>query len=181
MAVPSLRVADVDFNVASIIETSKKARAMNVQVLAFPEMSLTGYSLGDLVHQQALLSKAVAGLDDVLKESAAGAPLLTIVGMPLVVDQKLFNCAIVLNQGRVLGVVPKTLVPTYREFYEDRWWSPAWQAQSENVDIAGQNVPFGADLLFRLSNVTGGVIGVEICEDLWMPLAPHEYQALAGA
>ncbi|OGO37891.1 MAG: NAD(+) synthase [Chloroflexi bacterium RBG_16_57_8] len=181
MAVPALRVADIDFNVAAIIDTINKARGMDIQVLAFPEMSVTGYTLGDLVHQQALLSKAIAGLEGILKESAIGRSMIIVVGMPLVVEQKIFNCAVVLNSGRTLGVVPKTLLPTYREFYEDRWWSPAWQAQTDSIELAGKEAPFGTDLLFRLRGMTEGVVGVEICEDLWMPLAPHEHQALAGA
>ncbi len=180
MAVPALRVADVDFNVAAMVDIIRQANGSGVQVLAFPEMSVTSYTLGDLVQHQVLLSAAVRGLEDLLKQTAGGRPMLVIAGMPLVVEQRIFNCAVVINAGRILGVIPKTALPTYKEFYEDRWWSSSAEAQSTTVDLAGQLVPFGADVLFRL-NGSDGVIGVEICEDLWTPLAPHEYQALAGA
>ena len=179
-AVPVLHVADVDFNVGAIIDAMRKARDEGVQVLAFPEMAITGYTIGELVQHQALLSKAKMGLAEVLKESA-GSTMVVTVGMPLVVDQKIFNCAVVLNSGRVLGVIPKTLLPTYREFYEDRWFSPGSDAHSDTIELAGQQVPFGTDILFKLRGITSAIIGIEICEDLWVPLSPHEYQALAGA
>jgi len=179
-AVPALRVADVGFNVKAIISSMKKARKQGVQVLVFPEMAITGYTLGDLVQQRALLAKAQEGLAGVLAESARSA-MLVVVGLPLAVGQKLFNCAAVLNSGRVLGVIPKTLLPNYREYYEDRWFSPAGDAGSPLIELGGQEVPFGTDILFKLGGVSSGTIGVEICEDLWVPLSPHEYQALAGA
>jgi NAD+ synthase (glutamine-hydrolysing) len=181
MAVPALRVADIDFNTSAIIDTMKKAQAQDVQVLAFPEMSITGYSIGDLVHQKALLAGVLDGLEKVLKASTGNRPMLVILGIPLVIEQKVFNCAVFVNHGKVLGIVPKTVLPTYSEFYEDRWWSSSWEAKTDTVEIVGQSVPFGADLLVRLKGITDGIIGVEICEDLWVPLAPHESQALAGA
>jgi NAD+ synthase (glutamine-hydrolysing) len=180
MAVPALRVADVDFNAAAINDIIGQAQRSQVQVLAFPEMSITSYSLGDLVQHQVLLSAAVRGLQAVLKQTAAARPMLVVVGMPLIVEQRIFNCAVVVNSGKILGVVPKTLLPSYKEFYEDRWWSSATEAQSTTIELAGQQVAFGTDVLFRL-NGTDGIVGVEVCEDLWTPLAPHEYQALAGA
>jgi NAD+ synthase (glutamine-hydrolysing) len=179
-ALPALRLADVDYNVEDIINTMKRAKEQDVQILAFPEMSLTGYTIGDLVQHQALLSKAQRGLEDVLKESASSA-MVVIVGMPLVVEQKIFNCAIVLNSGHILGVIPKTLLPTYKEFYEDRWFSSSTDARSHTIELANQEVPFGVDILFRLRGIASAIIGVEICEDLWVPLSPHEHQALAGA
>jgi len=180
VALPALRVADVDFNVGAIIDTIRKAREQGVQVLAFPEMTITGYTLGDLVQQQALLIKAQEGLNEVLNESARST-MVVVVGMPLVAEQKIFNCAIVLNSGHVLGAIPKTLLPTYKEFYEDRWFSSSREGQADAIELAGQKVPFGTDILFKLRGVDSGIIGVEICEDLWFPLSPHEYHALAGA
>jgi NAD+ synthase (glutamine-hydrolysing) len=179
-ALPALRLADVDFNVAAIIKTMRKARNQDVQILTFPEMAITGYTLGDLVQHQALLLKAKEGLGEVLKESARST-MVVIVGMPLVFEQKIFNCAVVLNSGHILGVIPKTLLPTYREFYEDRWFSPSWNGRDDAIELAGQRVPFGMDILFGLRGIAPAIIGVEICEDLWVPLSPHEYQALAGA
>jgi NAD+ synthase (glutamine-hydrolysing) len=179
-AVPALRLADVDFNVNAIVSIIRKAREQGVQVLTFPEMAITGYTLSDLVQHQALLLKAQRGLEAVLAESATSA-MVVVVGMPLVFEQKIFNCAVVLNSGHILGVIPKTLLPSYREFYEDRWFAPATDASSSLIELAGQLVPFGTDILFKLRGVVSAIIGVEICEDLWVPLAPHEYQALGGA
>ncbi|OGO23550.1 MAG: NAD(+) synthase [Chloroflexi bacterium RBG_16_50_9] len=177
--VPVLRVADVDFNIGNIIEVMKKARDEGVQVLYFPEMAITGYTIGDLVQHQALLSKAKEGLRRVL-EASAGNQMIAVMGMPLDVGQRLFNCAVVLNSGHILGVIPKTLLPAYKEFYEDRWFTSSMDASSDAIELLGQRVPFGTDILFGLRG-SQAIIGVEICEDLWMPLSPHEYQALGGA
>lgn len=178
--VPELRVANVDFNVAAIIELLKKAREEGVQIVSFPEMSLTGYTLGDLIQQQALLLKAERGLRDILNECSQSA-MVVVVGMPLSVEQKIFNCAVVLSSGRILGVIPKTFLPSYKEFYEDRWFSPSTDARLSTIELAGQQVPFGTDILFELRGTTSAIIGIEICEDLWIPLSLHEYQAMAGA
>jgi len=179
-ASPALRVADVDFNVAAIVDVLNRARGEGVQVVTLPEMALTGYTIGDLVHHAALLAKAERGLASILKESA-GNGRLVVVGMPVSADQRVFNCAVVLNGGRILGVIPKTLLPSHREFYEDRWFSSGRDAVSDSIELAGQDVPFGTDLLFRLRGIPGATVGIEICEDLWAPLSPHEHQALAGA
>lgn len=179
-AVPVLRVADVHFNVGGIIEAIRKARNAGVQILTFPEMAVTGYTIGDLVQHQALLSKAEKGLGSILDESS-GSSMVVIVGMPLSNEQKIFNCAVVLSNSRILGVIPKTLLPTYREFYEDRWFTSGRDACEDTIELAGQRVPFGTDVLFELRGVASAIIGVEICEDLWVPLSPHEYQAQAGA
>jgi NAD+ synthase (glutamine-hydrolysing) len=175
-----LRVADVDFNVAAIVDVLNRARGEGVQVLTLPEMALTGYTIGDLVHHAALLARAEAGLDQLLEESA-GNGRLVVVGMPVSADQRVFNCAVALNSGRILGVIPKTLLPSHKEFYEDRWFSSGWDAVSDSIELAGQRVSFGTDLLFTLRGIPGATVGIEICEDLWAPLSPHEHQALAGA
>jgi NAD+ synthase (glutamine-hydrolysing) len=179
-ALPGLRVTDVDFNVDAIIRSMKKARELGVQVLSFPEMSLTGYTLGDLVQHRTLLLKAQEGLDRILQESSTDS-MVVIVGMPLEVEQRIFNCAIVMNSGKLLGVIPKMLLPTYKEFYEGRWFSSGSESRSDIIEVAGQKIPFGIDILFKIRGIDPAVIGVEICEDMWLPLAPHEHQALAGA
>jgi len=179
-AVPELRVADIDFNVGNIIESMKKAQNEGVQVLIFPEMAITGYTIGDLVQHQALLSKTTKGLSSIL-EASTGNPMLVIIGAPLDIEQKIFNCAVALNSGHLLGVIPKTLLPSYKEFYEDRWFTSSTDARSDTIELLGKRVPFGTDILFGLNGHPSAIIGVEICEDLWMPLSPHEYQALAGA
>ena len=175
-AVPALQVADVDFNITNIIELIKKAGKEGVQVLAFPEMAVTGYTIGDLVQHQALLSKAEEGLNAILKTSA-DLEMVLIVGLPLSIDQKVFNCAAVLNHGHILGVIPKTYVPSYKEFYEERWFASGRDANSDSVELAGQHVPFGTDILFSIRGIPSAIVGVEVCEDMWIPLSPHEYQS----
>jgi NAD+ synthase (glutamine-hydrolysing) len=179
-AVPELRIADIEFNVSAIISLIKQAVKEKVQVAVFPEMALTGYTIGDLVQQDVLLSQAEKGLGRILEETA-GIDMLLAIGMPVALDGKIFNCAVILNSGRILGVIPKAFLPSYREFYEDRWFSPAGDACSDTVDLAGQKAPFGRDILFRLGGESAAVVGVEVCEDLWIPLSPHEYQAANGA
>jgi NAD+ synthase (glutamine-hydrolysing) len=178
--VPELRVADVGFNVEHIIEAMKRARDEGVQVLTFPEMAITGYTLGDLVQHQALLLEAREGLRRIL-EASAGNPMVVIVGMPLDVEQRIFNGAVVVNSGHILGVIPKTLLPSYKEFYEDRWFTSGMDAHGDSVELLGERAPFGTNILFGLRGIPSALIGVEICEDLWMPLSPHEHQALGGA
>ena len=177
---PSLRIADVDANVRAITESIGQAASLGVQVLAFPELSVTAYTLGDLVQHKALLSRAERGLGDIAR-ATAGSALLVFVGAPVLVEQKVFNCAVALNHGQILGVVPKSLLPNYREYYEARWFAPASYGHIDALELAGQAAPFGTDILFRLSGNNEAVVGVEVCEDLWLPLAPHEHQALAGA
>jgi NAD+ synthase (glutamine-hydrolysing) len=180
VAVPKLRIANVNFNIAAIAELMRKAKDEGAQVVVFPEMAVTGYTIGDLVQQEALLLEARRGLSDIVKESA-GSNMMVAVGMPLSLDQKIFNCAVVLNSGQVLGVIPKTFLPSYREFYEDRWFSPARDARSDVIELAEQRVPFGTDILFKLQGTVSALVGIEVCEDLWVPLSPHEYQAAGGA
>ena len=179
-AVPELKVADIDFNVKAIMGIIEKAGQDGVQVLALPEMCITGYTLGDLVQQEVLLSKAARGLDS-LVESTAGLDMMVIAGLPMCIDQKVFNCAAVFCGGQILGIIPKTYLPSYKEFYENRWFVSGEDALSDTIHIDGKVVPFGTNILFTLHGIISAVIGVEICEDMWVPLAPHEYQALAGA
>ncbi len=179
-ATPALRVADVDFNVSQMIDAAGKAGKQGVQVLAFPEMAITGYTIGDLVQHQALLSRTREGLCRVV-DATKDSGMLILIGMPLEAEQKIFNCAVAVNAGRVLGIIPKTFLPSYREFYESRWFASGADAVTDEIELLGQQVPFGTDILFRLRGIDSAVIGVEVCEDLWVPLAPHEHQALAGA
>lgn len=180
LAVPPVRVGDIDFNVQAIIASVNKAVSQGAQVLAFPEMALTGYTIADLVQRQSLLSKAKEGLLNILAASRQKS-MLVIVGTPLEVEQRIYNCAVIMNSGEMLAVVPKTLPPSYKEFYERRWFAPGASAKTRSMKLAGREVPFDTNVLIKLQGIDGAVIGVEICEDLWMPLSPHEYQALAGA
>ncbi len=178
-AVPVLRVADIDFNMGQIIAAMKLANSQGVQVLSFPELALTGYTVADLVQQQTLLEKTKEGLQRITDVSTANK-MVTIVGAPLLIEHKIFNCAVVINAGHILGIIPKTFIPSYREFYEDRWFTSG-DTYTGDAEIGGEQVPFGTDILFPLQGIPAAIVGVEICEDLWVPLSPHEHQALAGA
>lgn len=179
-AVPDLRVADVKFNAARIIEMAARAGRDGVQVLIFPEMGITGYTIGDLVQQGALLFSAREALLRIAEETSR-EPMLIVLGTPLEFENKIFNCAVALGSGRILGIIPKTYLPTYKEYYEQRWFASSRQATVSSITLGGQNVPVGTDLLFALRGIPGAVVGIEVCEDLWGPLAPHEFQAAAGA
>lgn len=178
-AAPALRVADCAYNAERIVVLMARAEQEGVSVLVFPEMSLTGYTCADLFQQMTLQQSALEALDRIRNAGAEKFSGLTVVGLPVVIDDLLFNCAAVLQGGRLLGVVPKSFIPNYKEFYERRWFAPAANAHSQHVKIAGQSVPFGQDLLFVADG--GIVIGVEICEDLWVPVPPSCFQALQGA
>lgn len=179
-AVPQLRVTDIDYNLSSILDLIEEARKKGVQILSFPEMSLTGYTLGDLVQHQTLLEKVRKVLDLILAKTSSGSPLV-ILGMPLSVEQKIFNAAAVIKNGRLLGIIPKTFLPNYKEFYDPRWFASGGDTQAKFIEFNQDTIPFGTDLLFRIKNFPLALVGVEICEDLWVPLSPHEHQSLAGA
>ncbi len=180
-ACPALRVADCDFNVTQILSLMEQAEAEGVAVLVFPELCLTGYTCADLFQHNVLLAGAIAGLARLVQASAAAFTGVAIVGLPLAVDDQVFNCAAVLQRGKVLGIVPKSFIPNYKEFYEGRWFAAAATARSREVMLGSASVPFGTDRLFAASDVECLTIGVEICEDLWVPVPPSSAQALAGA
>jgi NAD+ synthase (glutamine-hydrolysing) len=179
-AAPHLRVADCDFNAERMIGLIRRAETEGIGVLAFPELSLTGYTCGDLFQHGTLLDGALAALHKVVR-ATQGFSGLVVVGLPIRADNQLFNCAAVLHKGKVLGLVPKSHLPNYKEFYEDRWFSPAANARSKQIQIENTAIPFGADLLFDANDAAGLSIGVEICEDLWVPVPPSCFQALSGA
>jgi NAD+ synthase (glutamine-hydrolysing) len=180
-ATPLVRVADCAFNAQHVLALMRRAESEHVNVLVFPELAITGYTCADLFHQPVLQRGAVEALEQITHDSAAVFSGLAIVGVPLVVDDLVFNCAAVLHRGRLLGVVPKSFLPNYKEFYEARWFAPAVKASRHETVIAGQTVPFGTDRLFAADDVEGLIVGVEICEDLWVPVPPSSAQALAGA
>ncbi|HTT76063.1 MAG TPA: NAD(+) synthase [Candidatus Binataceae bacterium] len=181
VGVPAMRVADPAFNAARTLDLIKEAASCQAAIVLFPELGLAGYSSDDLFHQRALLDGSLHALTQILEASAA-LSIVAVIGMPLVCDNLLFNCAAVIQHGRVLGVVPKTYLPNYREFYELRQFTPGDYALSSQVEIAGQHdVPFGARTLFEASDVPGLTFHVEICEDVWVPIPPSSYAALAGA
>lgn len=180
VAVPRCRVADPAFNAAQTVALLDEAAARGAAVVAFPELGLSAYTCDDLFHQRSLLDGCLAALDEVARSTRDHATA-AVVGLPLRVDHSLFNCAAVVHRGRVLGVVPKTYLPNYGEFYEARQFNPADHAQSTQLRLLGHDVPFGAPLLFEATNRPGLAFHVEICEDLWVPIPPSSYAALAGA
>ncbi len=180
VAIPEVRVADPAFNAAATVKQMKAAHERRCGLVVFPELGLSSYSCDDLFQQQALLDGVLAALESVRAASGKLLPV-AVVGLPLRVGGLLYNCAAVVHRGRVLGVVPKTYLPGYREFYEYRHFAPGDTAPVQEVAISGSPVPFGARLLFRASDQPLLCFAVEICEDLWTPIPPSSFAALAGA
>src|SRR5215213_149421 len=180
VGIPAVRVADPAFNAERTIELARRASAANAAIALFPELGISAYSNEDLFHQDALLEATVAALARLVTASHELTPVL-LVGAPLRFEGKLFNCAVVIYRGHVLGIVPKTFLPNYREFYEKRQFSSARAALSREVSFLDEQVPFGNDLIFQAQNVPNLAIHVEICEDVWTPIPPSTYAALAGA
>ena len=181
VGVPEVRVADPDFNGARTIELMEQAEREKAILALFPELGLSAYSCEDLFHQQALLDGSLEALKNILKASET-LNVIAVVGIPLRVDYLLFNCAVVLFRGRILGIVPKSFLPNYREFYEYRQFAPAAAAQSAAIEVLGQRgIPFGERLLFDCHEQPEFTFFVEICEDLWVPIPPSSHAALAGA
>ena len=180
VCVPSLRVADPEFNVNRTLELAKRASNQQVAVALFPELGISAYSNEDLFHQDALLGATERAIANLVKKSVELTSVL-IVGAPLQFEAKLFNCAIIVYRGRVLGIVPKTYLPNYREFYEKRQFTSGRDAFSREVSFLGSRVPFGNDLTFEATNFEQFKLHVEICEDVWTPIPPSTYAAMAGA
>ncbi|HSU37620.1 MAG TPA: NAD(+) synthase [Propionibacteriaceae bacterium] len=173
-------IADPRRNAESVIDVSRRLSESGVAVALFPELSLTGYALDDLLGQDAVLDAVHEGLADVITASADLLPVI-IVGAPLRHRARLFNTAVVIHRGRILGVVPKVHLPNYREFYERRQFASGRGIAGMEITVAGQRAPFGTDLLFEAADVRGLTIGVEICEDMFVPVPPSSGLALAGA
>jgi len=177
-AVPETKVGNVDFNVKAITSLMNLAQSRQAEIVVFPELCLTAYSCGDLFRQTALLNEAERGLAAVTEYSQK-LPLAVIVGTPVRSGNRLFNAAVVIQQGRILGVVPKSYLPNHNEFYEQRWFSSGFDAGVTEVLLNNEAVPFG-NLLF-VNAETGATFGIEICEDLWAPVPPSSYHCQKGA
>ena len=178
-ATPEIRLADCKFNGEQIVRAIEAAQAQGAKVLVFPELCLTGYTCGDLFLQDLLLRAAEEALQSVMKQTA-DKDILCLVGLPLRRESRLYNCAAVFCRGELLGVVPKRNIPNYSEFYELRHFSPAGDG-IEWITLAGQEVPFGQNLLFCCRELPEFVVAAEICEDLWVPQSPSIRHAAAGA
>jgi NAD+ synthase (glutamine-hydrolysing) len=180
VATPRVRVGDPQHNLDATEAMMRQAARGKALLAVFPELGLSAYTFDDLFHQQALIDAAEQALVVLLRKSR-NLRLAALVGLPVAVDGQLFNCAALIAQGRLIGVVPKTYLPNYREFYEARQFTPGDAARRPEIRLAGQLAPFGTDLLFRLAERSDFVLHVEICEDLWVPVPPSSFAALAGA
>ncbi|WP_287931465.1 NAD(+) synthase [Achromobacter sp.] len=180
VGVPECRVADPAFNAAQTIALAQQAAQGGAVLVAFPELGLSAYTCDDLFHQKALLDACEAALDQVVRATAE-LDIAVIVGAPLRVAHQLYNCAVVAAGGRILGVVPKSYLPNYGEFYEARQFSAADCAVATEIRLLEQTVPFGAELLFQMEKLPLFQFHVEICEDVWVPIPPSSFAALAGA
>ena len=181
VAVPHVRVADPVYNAERTVALARRATTEDhARVCLFPELGLSAYTCDDLFHQDALLDAVVAALDTVRRETA-DLDSLILVGAPLRFENRVYNCAVVLQRGRVLAVVPKSFLPNYREFYERRYFAAARDAAVSEVTLLGQTVPFGTDIVLRADDVPGFALHAEICEDVWTPEPPSVRAALAGA
>ena len=196
VCVPHVRVADPEFNTVNTLGLARQASDAGAAVALFPELGISSYAIDDLLQQEALLEGVTTGIGKIVAASRELSPVL-LIGAPLRFEQRLFNCGVIVYRGRVLGVAPKTYLPNYREFYERRQFSAAGHAVGKEVPFLGETVPFGNDLLFRagipaaegtgdgreqsVGETEGFTLHVEICEDVWTPVPPSSYAALAGA
>ncbi len=176
-ASPRLKVADCDFNTDEILKVITDADKQGVSAIVFPETCITSYTAQDLLHQRVLLDEAVNSLEKIRLASERSS-IIIIVGTPLQISNKLYNVAVVVNGGAILGVVPKTFLPNYNEFYDKRWFSSPRELTSNTIELCGQNVPVGTDLIFQAPDFN---FAIEICEDLWTPLPPSSIHSLYGA
>ena len=176
-AVPLVQVADCFYNIEKIEGLMRQASEKGVQIIAFPELSVTGYTCLDLFAQQTLLNGAEAALLQ-LVSNTADLDILTIVGVPLRTENRLINAAVVFQKGAIRGVVPKTYLPNYKEFQEQRWFTSATELRESTISIGKEEYPMGSHLLFRSGRLTAGI---EICEDLWVPVPPSSLLAMEGA
>lgn len=177
---PRVALGDPATNARRTLELAQRAAACKARLAIFPELGISGYSLEDLLQQDALLDAVELAVKEII-EASHSLPAILVVGAPVRSEGKLFNCALVIDRGRLLGVVPKTYLPNYREFYEKRQFASGSEAICDTLTIAGHRAPFGSRLLFAASNWADFVLHVEICEDLWVPASPSMYAALGGA
>jgi NAD+ synthase (glutamine-hydrolysing) len=177
---PEMRVADIDFNTEKIIEAIKKCNQIKCNFLLFPELSITGYSCADLFYQEILLNKAIEAIIKI-RDFSKKFNNIIIVGLPIRTDGKIFNCAVVINKGSILGIIPKTYLCNTKEYYEERWFSSEFDRISDFISIGNEEIPFGADILFEQTSAPFATFGIEICEDLWSVKPPSLDMTINGA
>ena len=178
--VPKLKVADTEFNCNEIIKQIEVASNNKIQIIVFPELCVTGYTCQDLFEQDTLLEEAEKALNRIL-DYTNNLDIICIIGMPIKAENQLFNTAVVIQKGKILGIVPKTFIPNYGEFYEKRWFASSKNANKKEIEILDQKVPFGIDLLFKDKENNEICFGIEICEDIWAVEPPSNKLALLGA
>lgn len=178
--VPQMRLGDIEFNTNELINIYNDACDAKVDLLVTPELSLTGYTMADMFHQRTLLEESMEGLIKLKQYTRSRRPIM-VVGLPILVDDAIYNCAAVLHAGEILGIVPKSYLPTYNEFYETRWFAKANMLLSDSVTIDGDEIPMGTDLIFEGIKAPYLKFGVEICEDLWAPIPPSTHLSIQGA
>ncbi len=177
---PICEIGDPDFNANATLDMAREGHAKGVGLMVFPELGISGYSIDDLLGQDALLKAVDAAVAEIVAASRELTPVL-LIGAPLQNDGRLYNCAIAVHAGRILGVVPKVHLPNYREFYEKRWFASGRTVRGQTIRVGGEIAPFGIDMLFAADDRPDFIFHVEICEDLWAPAAPSDFGALAGA
>ena len=178
--VPKLKVADTEFNCNEIIKQIERASNNKIQIAVFPELCVTGYTCQDLFEQDILLEYAEKAINKIM-DYTNNLDIICIIGMPIKAENQLFNTAVVIQKGRILGIVPKTFIPNYSEFYEKRWFASSKNTNKKEIEILGQKVPFGIDLLFKDKTNNEICFGIEICEDVWAVEPPSNKLALLGA
>jgi NAD+ synthase (glutamine-hydrolysing) len=177
---PRMAVGDPSANLAEHLELAREGDAEGCDLMVFPELGISAYAIDDLHLQDALLDRAEAALGELRDASKTLKPVL-VVGAPVRRNSRLYNCAVAIHRGRILGAVPKSFLPNYREYYEKRWFAPGAGVVGLNARIAGEMVPFGNDLLFEATDLRDFVVHAEICEDFWAAVPPSTKGALAGA
>ena len=178
--VNKLSLGDVIENAQEISRQIKKAYEAGVEIIVTPELSLTGYTCGDMFLQDKLVKDSIIGLEYVLSETKS-LNIISIIGMPISTNNALFNCGVVINRGKLLGIIPKTYIPNYKEFYECRWFSSSLNLNINEIELLGQKVPIGCDLLFQDRKNPNITFAIEICEDLWAVTPPSNDYAKSGA
>lgn len=177
---PELKVADVNFNTEEIIKEIKKASESKVDILLFPELTITGYTCNDLFLQDILLDKAISSLKKI-KEETKDMDIISIVGAPIRDENQIFNCGIVINKGHILGIVPKTYIPNYSEFYEKRWFASSRNKKNNTIELDGEIVPFTTNIIFEDKENKAMSFAIELCEDLWCTFPPSNNHTINGA
>ena len=167
-------------NAKELINNIKDAYQKDIAIVVTPELALTGYTCADLFLQDKLIKDVLEGLKEILKATKT-LDIITIIGMPLATNNTLYNTAVVINKGKILGIIPKSYIPNYNEFYEDRWFSSGLNLKDTYLELLGQTVPFGTDLLFQDENTKEITFALEICEDLWAVTPPSSEYAINGA